>query len=275
MAPSCARKFSLGVDVGNTNIHFGLFSASDLLVDFRLSTFIPRTADEYELLISSRLNQFEVLPESVCHVVISSVVPPIEKPLHLMFEKYLCHTPIFVEAEGFPLPIAYQSREEIGADRLIDALAACHLYGHLKKALVIVDFGTATTFDVISPQGTYLGGAISPGIELSLEALFQKASKLPRIAFEKANRVIGKTTVESLHAGTFYGFVSQVEGILTLIQRELRSPIYVIGTGGLAPQIAPYCKRVHTVHSELTLWGLKIFHDYLASPKGSGKRGAP
>ncbi|MGG6312084.1 type III pantothenate kinase [Paenibacillus macerans] len=250
----------LVIDVGNTNIVLGIYRGRELLHHFRISTNRQATVDEYGVLIH---NLFELarIPESKMEgVIISSVVPPLMHVLEELSVKYLHHKPLVV-GPGIKtgLNLRYENPREVGADRIVNAVAAIEQYGG--GPLVVVDFGTATTFDCIDAQGNYLGGAIVPGIGISTEALYQRASKLPRIELEKPKKVIGRNTVHAMQAGIIFGYAGQVDGIVERIAREMNEKPKVIATGGLAELIASETRTIEEVNPRLTLEGLRIIYE--------------
>ncbi len=244
----------LVIDVGNTNIVLGLFQHSKLIRSWRVSTSRNKTSDEYGILFLSLLEHRSVPIEEIEGVVISSVVPPLNPAMTEVSERYFRRKPLWV-GPGIKtgIPIQYDNPKEVGADRIVNAVAA---YERYQKAGIVVDFGTATTFDAIGPNGEYLGGAIAPGIRISAEALFLKASKLPRVEIEPPPQVIGKNTVQSIQSGLFFGYVGLVDGIVTRMKAELGQDCFVVATGGLAPIIAKESKTIAHIEPDLTLWGL-------------------
>lgn len=246
-------------DVGNTNIVLGVFDDSRLVVDWRLSTARHRTADEYGMLLRDLFESQGLTFSRVKAVVLSSVVPPLNFPLEQMCKKYFGFQPLIV-GPGIKtgMPIKYENPREVGADRIVNAVAGYEIYG---GPLIIVDFGTATTFCAISERGEYLGGAIAPGIGISTEALFARAAKLPRVEITKPPTVIGKTTVNSMQSGIFYGFVGQVDEIARRIKQELKGDPTVVATGGLADLIFTESKMIDKVDHLLTLTGLRIIYE--------------
>src|SRR5438874_403465 len=248
----------LAIDVGNTNTVLGVFDANRLRDSFRVQTEKDSTGDEYGLQIKS-LFDFAGLRVSDGHdVIVSSVVPPMVFPLEQMAKRFFGKKPLLV-GPGIKtgMPVLYDNPREVGADRIVNAVAA---YDKWPQGLVIVDFGTATTFDAVNPRGEYLGGSIAPGIQISMEALFHRASKLPRVAFERPERVVGRNTVASMQSGLVYGYVGLVDGICARMKDELGFPVKVIATGGLAPLIGGISKQIEVVDDQLTLDGLKIIY---------------
>jgi type III pantothenate kinase len=252
----------LCIDVGNTNTVLGLYEldAGDgrLRDSFRVQTEKDRTGDEYGLQLKA-LFEFGGLKLSDVHdVMISSVVPPMAFPLEQMCKRFFGRRPIFV-GPGLKtgMPVLYENPREVGADRIVNAVAA---YDKWPQGLIVVDFGTATTFDAVTPKGEYLGGAIAPGISISMEALFQRASKLPRVSFERPERVVGRNTVASMQSGLVFGYVGLVDGICGRMAAELGFPVKIVATGGLAPLIATVSQRIELVDDQLTLDGLRILY---------------
>jgi len=250
------------IDVGNTNTVLGLFDGKHLLHDWRIRTEIDHTIDEYGVLIynlylSTPMKAKEM--RSVTAIIISCVVPPMLNILEPLCIKYFNIKPLIV-GPGIKtgMPIFYDNPKEVGADRIVNAVAAYEKY---HKECIIVDFGTATTFDYISPKGEYMGGCISPGIVISSEALFEKASKLPRVEFSKPKTVITKDTVSAMQAGIMYGYAGLVDGIVDRMKAEVKTNPLVIATGGLANIIAPETKTIEKIEEMLTLDGLRIIYD--------------
>lgn len=246
-------------DVGNSNVVLGIYRGRSLEESWRVSTDRRRTTDEYAILIKN-LFQFSGRQFSeIRAVVISSVVPPLMPVLEELSQRYFNIEPVVVgPGVKTGISIRYENPREVGADRVVNAVAAYELYG---GPLIIVDFGTATTFCVISANGEYLGGAIAPGIGISTEALFQQAAKLPRIELVKPKSVIGKNTISSMQSGIIYGFIGQVDGIVERIKAELGCDAFVVATGGLAELIAAESKTVNKVNPILTLEGLRIIYE--------------
>jgi type III pantothenate kinase len=249
----------LVVDIGNTNIVLGVYRGRELLHHFRLSTARQSTVDEYGVLIHNLFNMSNISFKDVEGVIISSVVPPLVQVIVEMCVKYIGKDPLLV-GPGIKtgLNLRYENPREVGADRIVNAVAAIEQY---KCPLVVVDFGTATTFDCIDAGANYLGGAIVPGLGISTEALYQRASKLPRIELEKPKKVIGRNTVHAMQAGIIFGYAGQVEGIVRRIKLEMNVPVLkVIATGGLAPLIAGETDCIDEVNPMLTLEGLRIIY---------------
>jgi type III pantothenate kinase len=246
----------LAIDLGNTNTVFGVYDANDKLVmHWRLSTQKERTVDEYGILLRNLFALEKIDANKIRRVIIASVVPPLDPILLEMVSSYFSVTPVFVTHENAGIPILYDKPSEVGADRIVNAVAVIHKYG---KPAIVVDFGTATTFDAISASGEYLGGVIAPGIVISAEALYEHAAKLPRIEIQKPANIIGTSTIGSMQSGLFYGYVALVDGILTRMKAELGARTRVIGTGGQAPFISQETKLIETVDANLTLDGLQL-----------------
>lgn len=249
----------LVIDIGNTNIVFGVYGDGNLINHWRLSTAIQKTIDEYAILLNSLLYMNKIKLNEIDSAIISCVVPPLLIPFEIICKKYMRIKPIVVEP-GIKtgMPILYENPQEVGADRIVNAVAGFEKY---RKSLILVDFGTATTFDYITSKGEYAGGAIAPGITISLEALFEKASKLPRVELIRPKGIVGRNTVHAMQAGTTFGYVSLVDGIVNKMKEEVRSDPYVIATGGLANFIYRESTTINEVDEFLTLKGLKILHE--------------
>lgn len=250
----------LVVDVGNTHIVLGVFDGKKLLASWRLGTNKERTSDELGMLILGLFNHEKLSVDKVEAVVVASVVPPIMYTLEHAIKKYINSQPMIIgPGTKTGINIRYQNPKEVGADRIVNAVAGFELYG---GPLIIVDMGTATTFCAISEKGEYLGGVICPGMKISAEALYQKAAKLPRIDLVKPESVIGKNTVSSMQAGVFYGYVGQVDYIVNRIKREMgEDNIRVIATGGLSRLIAEESMTINDVNPTLTLEGLRLIYE--------------
>lgn len=249
----------LVIDVGNTNIVLGIFKEQELVDHWRVSTDRLRTTDEYGVLIRHLFYLNGVNSEEIDAIIISSVVPPVMPTLERMCQRYFGLTPLVIgPGVKTGMDIKYDNPREVGADRIVNAVAAYEKFG---GPVIIIDFGTATTFCAVDKKGTYLGGAICPGIGISTDALVQRTAKLPRIEVVQAEKVICRNTVESMQAGVFYGFVGQVDGIVTRMRRELGCKAKVVATGGLAVIVAPAMDAIDVVEPMLTLEGLKIIYD--------------
>lgn len=255
----------LAMDIGNTNTVLGLFEDGRLVQDWRIRTEVNTTIDEYAITIRSLFAASGLELGIIDSVIISCVVPPVLNSIERFCERYFRVAPLVV-GPGIRtgMPIFYDNPKEVGADRIVNAVAA---YEMRQRACIVVDFGTATTFDYISERGEYMGGVISPGIMISCEALFQKASKLPRVEiFARPLSVLAKNTIGSMNAGIVYGYAGLVEGIITRMKKEVAQDLYVIATGGLAPLIASECPLIDEVDEYLTLKGLKLIFDRNKKP---------
>ncbi len=248
----------LAIDIGNTNTVLGLYQGSALTRSWRINTDKGRTVDEYAIVIHDLFRLSDIHFDDIDHVIISCVVPPILATFESLCRQYFKKKPQIV-GPGIKtgMPIQYDNPREVGADRIVNAVAAFEQY---RRSLIIVDFGTATTFDFISAKGEYQGGAIAPGVGISAEALYQRASKLPRVEIARPPQVIAKTTVASMQAGIFYGYVGLVDGIVARMKAEARDEPLVVATGGLAPLIAESSQTIDEVAPDLTLEGLRIIH---------------
>lgn len=249
----------LAIDIGNTNIVLGIYDGKKLVTHWRLLTQPERTADEYGVLISHLVSSASIRREQIRAIIASCVVPPMLGMTQELGERFFGISPLMVgPGVKTGMPILYDSPKDVGADRIVNGVAAYEKY---HDSCIVVDFGTATTFDFISKKGEYLGGSIAPGLLISVEALFQRASKLPRVEIVKPKEVVGKNTVHSIQSGIFYGYVGLVDGIVRRIQRENRVRAKVIATGGLAPLIAPESSVIGEVDEFLTLDGLRLIHE--------------
>ncbi len=248
----------LVIDIGNSNTVLGLYQGEQLEQHWRIGTSKSRTVDEYGILIGALFRHEGVALEAVDAIIVSCVVPPMLPTIQELCLSYFGKEPRVV-GPGIKtgMPILYDNPKEVGADRIVNAVAAYEKY---KEGLIVVDFGTATTFDVITPQGQYQGGAIAPGVGISAEALFSRASKLPRVEFSKPPQVVARNTVNSMQAGIFWGYVGLVEGLVQRIRQEMDFPVRVVATGGLAGPIADATSLIESVENDLTLEGLRIIH---------------
>jgi type III pantothenate kinase len=254
----------LVIDVGNTNTVMGIYDDQQLIHDWRIRTERNTTEDEYNVLVGSLFRSGGIAAEKVGQTVISSVVPPMVTFLDSFCRKYLGHAPHWVNAKSYTgMPIRLPNPDEVGADRIVNAVGAYHKY---RRSMIIIDFGTATTFDAVSAKGEYLGGAISPGIKVAAEALFQKASKLPRVEiFEPPKQVIGKDTIGALKSGIIFGYAGLVDGVVGRMKAEMGTNPVVIATGGLAPLMGNVSTSIEAIEAGLTLEGLRIIADDLLS----------
>lgn len=251
----------LAIDIGNTNICLGIFKGKKLLYSWRLTTNKEITPDEYGLKILTLFQQVNLQTRVIKDIIISNVVPPLTSVFEGLSKKYFHCQPLIVTAElKTELKILYKNPQEIGADRIVNAVAGYSLFG---GPLIIVDFGTATTFDCVTEKGEYIGGAIAPGINISAEALYTHTAKLPRVGIIKPERVIGKNTVESMQSGIFYGYIGLVEELVRQCKKEMKNEkTKVIATGGLAELITSGTKVIEKVVPELTLKGLQLIWEY-------------
>jgi type III pantothenate kinase len=249
----------LVVDVGNTNTVLGLFDGERLVHSWRLTTERQRTTDEYGILCRNLFELAGVEWSAITAIAIASVVPPLNHTLWRMSVVYFKVEPLFIDpAKNAGMPVRYTPPSDVGADRIVNGVAAFARYG---GPAVVVDFGTATTFDAISRDGEYLGGVICPGLQISAEALFSRAARLPRVEIARPDEVIGTTTVGSIQSGLFYGYVGLVEGILHRMLDELGPDTRVVATGGLASLIGRGTNLIEVVDSDLTLEGLRLIYE--------------
>jgi type III pantothenate kinase len=249
----------LVVDVGNTNMCFGVYRGTDLVHAFRLTTRADRTSDEMAVAVLAGLGLGRIEPGQIDALIIGSVVPPLRRALVELCADHLKVTPLWVEP-GIKtgMPILSENPQEVGADRITNGVAAYTRFG---GPVVVVDLGTATTFDVISAAGEYIGGVIAPGVQISSEALFARAARLPKVGIERPTRVIGRNTVQCMQSGLYYGYVGLVEGILARIAEELGTRPRVVATGGLAALIARDATSLERIEPNLTLEGLRLLHE--------------
>ncbi len=252
------------VDVGNTNIVLGVHNGQEYIASWRISSDGNKTSDEYSIQVMQLFNVSGIDPKEIKGVIVSSVVPNIMHSLENMLKKCFCREPIIV-GPGIKtgINIKYDNPKEVGADRIVNAVAAHEIYN---KSAIIIDFGTATTFCALRKNGDYLGGCICPGIRISSDALFERAAKLPRVELEVPKNIICKSTVTSMQSGILFGYIGQVEYIVKKMKEEIKNsknkeePL-VIATGGLANLIAKQTDVIDIVDSDLTLEGLKILYE--------------
>lgn len=249
----------LVIDVGNSNTVLGIYTGTELTHEWRVGTDKYRTVDEYAMLINDLFRLSGLTFADLSDVIVSSVVPPMLNTIEGLCSKYF-KLKAFVVGPGTKtgMQINYDNPREVGADRIVNGVAA---YETHKCALVVVDFGTATTFDMISAEGVYLGGAIAPGVGISADALFSRASKLPRVDISRPAQIIAKNTVNSMQAGIYFGYVGLVEGIVSRMKKEFGKPAMVVATGGLAATISESTDCVDLVDPFLTLEGLRILYE--------------
>ena len=253
----------LVIDAGNTNITLGVFRGSELLTQWRLATDHDRSSDEYGAQVRELFEHTGIDLKEIDAVVIASVVPPVNPSLTRMVEVLFGLTPLFVDhTTDTGLKILYDSPSELGADRIVDAVAAVKKYG---APCIVVDFGTATTFNAVNEAHEYLGGAIAPGVMIAAEALFSRAAKLPRVEIKKPGKVIGTSTVGAMQSGLYYGYVGLVDRVLAQMIAEMGSKPRVIATGGLAPVIANASRFIEKVDETLTLDGLRLVYERVSS----------
>jgi type III pantothenate kinase len=250
----------LAVDIGNTSVHTGVFAGEELRATWRLGTDVERFPDEYAMLLLGLLSTAHIRPSDITECVLSSTVPSLTQTFTELVRRYFGPPPLVVGAGvRTGVRILYDNPRDVGADRIVDAVAALRLHG--PPPLIIVDAGTATVFDAVNKDGDYVGGAIAPGIGLSSETLFARASRLYRVELAKPPTAIGKNTVHALQAGIMFGYVGLVEGVVARFKRELGGTARVIGTGGYAPIIARETGVIDLVAPDLTLYGLRYIHE--------------
>ena len=249
----------LAVDIGNTNVVFGLYRDRQLEQTFRVSTVTTRTEDEYGVLLQQLLMLRKVPMDSVDAAIVASVVPPLTDVMCDAIRHAFAREPVVV-GPGLKtgMPVLYENPRDVGADRIVNAVAA---FERVKAGVIVVDFGTATTFDCISPKGEYLGGVIVPGVQVSLDGLVARAAKLSRIELAAPPHVVGRNTTHALQSGVVFGYAAMVDGMIGRIETELGFPVQVLATGGLSTLISKHTQRIHTVDVNLTLDGLCLLHE--------------
>jgi type III pantothenate kinase len=249
----------LAVDIGNTNTVFGLFAGNELRLEWRAETRVERTGDEYAALLRGLFELSGIRMQEVTAGIISSVVPPATSPIERFFNRYVKLAPLVV-GPGMKtgMPILYENPREVGADRIVNAVAA---YARFPQGAVVVDFGTATTFDVVTDRGEYAGGVIAPGLAIAADALFRSTAKLPRVEITRPKTAIGRNTVNSIQAGLVFGYAGLVDAIVKRIQAEAKFSPRVVATGGLAGMIAAESSTIEECDELLTLRGLQILYE--------------
>ncbi len=249
----------MAVDIGNTNTVFGLFAGENLRTDWRIETRVERTGDEYATLLRGLFELQSLGMREVTAGIISSVVPPATAPIERFFTRYLGITPLVV-GPGIKtgMPILYENPREVGADRIVNAVAA---YAKYPQGAVVVDFGTATTFDVVTAKGEYAGGIIAPGLMVSADALYRSTAKLPRVEIARPKTVVGRNTVASIQAGLVFGYAGLVDALVTRIKGEVDFSPKVLATGGLGVLVAKESSTIEECDDLLTLRGLQILYD--------------
>jgi len=249
----------LAIDIGNTNVVLGVFEGEHLQESWRIGTKASITADEYAVIVKDLFAFTGIDFKQIDGIIISTVVPPLLSIMTEMSRKYFKIEPLVVTSElKTGITLSYENPREIGADRIVNAAAAFRLYG---GPLIIIDFGTATTFCAVNANGEYLGGAITPGVKISAEALYQRAAKLPRVELARPRTIIGRDTVSAMQAGILYGYAGLVDGIVERMKKELSPDARVIATGGLAELVTPEARSAIEVRPNLTLEGLRFIFD--------------
>jgi type III pantothenate kinase len=260
----------LAIDVGNTNVTMGVFDRDRLVHSWRLAALRERTADEMGIFVKGLFEQSDVELSTVTGIALASVVPPLTRPMEEMADRYFKLKPLTVDATNAGMPVHYSPVGDVGADRIVNAVAAWEQFGRARAIpLIVVDFGTGTTFDVISRRGEYFGGVICPGIGISADALFQRAARLPRVEVRKPATVIGQTTVDAMQSGLFFGYVEMVDGLVRRTREEIEggASAAVIATGGLADVISGESRSIQHVAPNLTLDGLRLIWDRHQTPR--------
>jgi type III pantothenate kinase len=250
----------LAIDAGNTNVVFAVFDGEKLVGQWRISTDPRRTADEYGVWLAQVMERTGIKPSQITGAVVASVVPQALFDLRMLARRYFATELLVIGSNGTKtgIGIKIDNPNEVGADRLVNAFAA---WKRFKQALIVVDFGTATTFDVVSAKGDYIGGAIAPGVNLSLDALHRAAAKLPNVGIDRPAKVIGTNTIGAMQSGIYYGYAGLVETISANIKAEYGAPMKVIATGGLASLYATACPAIEQVEPDLTIYGLKELYE--------------
>ncbi len=258
MSESLFNKTIMVIDVGNTNTVFALINKGGIWHKWRMSTIVNRTADEYETHLKVFLENINNL--ELCDVVISSVVPAVNYELKSYIENIFNINPKIIGDNIFPhLNVSLERPDEVGADRLVNSLAANCIFG---GPIIVIDFGTATTFDVVDKKGSYIGGIISPGVNLSMDALDKATARLPRIAVTKPDKVIGDNTITAMQSGIFWGYIGLLEGVISRIRIEYNNDMKVVATGGLAKLFKPHTNIIDFIDEDLTLKGIALTWDF-------------
>lgn len=249
----------LAIDVGNTNIVYGIYDGETLLHQFRVESSRARTSDEYMVVLHELLDHAGVRADKVDAVIVASVVPSLTEPMVALARRGFSREALVV-GPGIKsgMPILVDNPREVGADRIVNSVAA---FDKVKAGVIVVDFGTATTFDCVTPKGEYLGGVITPGVQISAEALFARAARLSRVEIALPPKVVGRNPVHSMQSGIVYGYAGLVDGLCARLKKELGYPCRVVATGGLAKLIAPQTEAIEVVDNDLTLTGLRILYE--------------
>ncbi len=249
----------LAIDAGNTNVVFAVFDGAELVDQWRTSTNPRRTAEEYAVWLTQLMSLDGISPGAISAAVIATVVPQALFAVETLCRRFFRCVPLIVgDGTDLGIEVHITRPAEVGADRLVNAVAAHERY---QDWLIVVDFGTATTLDVVSPDGHYEGGVIAPGVNLSIDALERAAARLPRVSVERTDKVIGKGTVEAMQSGVYWGYVGLIEGLIGRIKTEVGKPMKVVATGGLAPLFNEAADCIDVVESDLILHGLRLVHD--------------
>ena len=260
----------LALDIGNTNVTIGIFDGSELRASWRVATDLERLSDEYAVMMLGLLRNEQIEPSTIKHAVMASVVPDLAPVFEQLCRRYFGAEPLIVgTGTKTGVRVLYDNPREVGADRIVDVVAAMHLYG--PPPLIIVDIGTATVFDAVSAEGDYLGGAIAPGIGIASEALFERAAKLYRVRLERPQAAIGKNTVGAIQSGTLWGYTGLVETMVARFKAELGGSARVVATGGWAELISKETGVFDAVDPDLTLTGLRLIHEAHMKPGARGE----
>ncbi len=249
----------LAIDIGNTNIVVGVFQGEKLLATWRMATAIHKMEDEYGALLLNLMPLRNINVKDITEAIVCSVVPPLQQTFEQLCRKFFNIEPLVIEAGvKTGIRIAMDNPKEVGADRVVNAAAAHHMYG---GSLIVIDLGTATTFDAVSKDGDYLGGAIAPGVKIAAEALFTRTAKLPQVELEAPRRAIGKNSIAAIQSGVIFGYVGLVDGLVARIKKEMGGEVKVIATGGLSDMIASETRVIDVIEKDLTLLGLRFIND--------------